>query len=85
MKKRRPVRKRPLGKIARAKRQRLGLRISKGLELLRELPEGVLSEHEQNILRRIQDIHTGVVVGRLTEVDFENMRRIAEKHNMRIG
>ncbi|MBN2067519.1 MAG: hypothetical protein JW744_03560 [Candidatus Diapherotrites archaeon] len=65
-------------------RPRLGIRISRGLDVLRELPEGVLSETEQDILRRIQDVHTGAANGRLTEADYVNMKRIADKHNVRI-
>lgn len=79
-----PMRKKNPRRMGKAKVSRLGLRTAKGLQALRELPEGVLSDPEQTILRRIQDIHTGSAAGQLTNSDYLNMRKIAARHNIRL-
>ena len=56
----------------------LKLRVAKALDILRDLPE--LTANEQVILRRIQDISTGVSAGRLTQTDYINIKKIAAKH-----
>ena len=70
--------------IIRRKKPRLGLMFAKGLQQLRELPEGALSDSEQTILKRMQDIHTGATAGRLTWADYVNLKRIAEKHGIKL-
>ena len=77
---RKPPGKRPAGKwIARPpKRERLTLRVSKGLEKLKEAQEMVIPEGDQAILRRIQEINSGARMGTLTEVDYNNLKRIAK-------
>lgn len=59
------------------KKPRLDLRISKGLQLLKTIPEGELSMSEQNVLRRIESILTGTTSGTLKETDYTNMKKIA--------
>ncbi|MAF80018.1 hypothetical protein CL629_02980 [bacterium] len=69
---RRPVPKKP----------RLKLTISKGLEKLRELPEGTISLPDQTVLRRMHDIVTGAKMGVLKQTDLVNLQRIAKKHRI---
>lgn len=79
--------KRYLAKMARKmarKNPRIDLQIAKGLDALMQLPESVLSDPEQTILRRMQDIHRGVQIGRLTQADYNNMKRIAARHRIRL-
>ena len=77
-------RRRVPGTAGRTNKPRLGLRVSKGLEALYALPEGVLTMPEQDILRRIKNIHTGAVVGHLTSADLTNIKKIARRHKVRI-
>ncbi len=81
--KRKPLR-RPAKNQPKHSRQRLDLRISIGLDAFLDLPEGALNLKEQTVLKRIQDIHSGKQGGRLTEVDYRNMKRIAAKHHVKL-
>jgi len=66
------------------KKPRLGLRISRGLDILLELPEGTLSTREQSVLKRIQGIQRGIVGGNLGEADYANMKKIAGKLKIKL-
>lgn len=88
---RKPVKKKPLNKpinkFSKAKKPRIGLRISKGIDLLLELPEGSLSIKEQSILKRIKNVNAGVgpkMGQKLTEVDYKNLKTIAENHSIKL-
>lgn len=77
---RKQFRRTPGGK----KKTALRLRIAKGLDALRDVPEGSFNMNEKTVLSRIMDIHTGVVAGRLTRVDYLNLKRIAKRFGIRI-
>ena len=65
------------------KKPRLALQVAKWLDAFSGMPEGVLTASEQTILRRVQDIHTGAVHGRLTTLDLQNMQKIAKKYRLK--
>ena len=71
-----------VGKKVAHKKPRLKLKISKGLDALRALPAGTLTEAEQTVLRRIQDIHRGIKPGTLKATDLINMKNIARKYRV---
>ncbi len=74
----RVVRRKPSG-------QRLKLKISKGLDLLRESPEATFTLGEKDILRRIQKkVSDSVYDTRLTQADYVNMKKIAAKRGMKL-
>ena len=80
-----PGRRKPIPKVRVTKKPRLDLRIAKGFDAIAErIPRGALSEANQNILRRIQDIHRKVMPGRLTEADYNNMKRIAKAFGIKL-
>ena len=77
----------PMNKPSKAKKQRLGLRVSMGVDLLLELPEGVLSIKEQSILERIKNVNAGVgpkIGQRLNEADYQNLKKIAAKYQIKL-
>ena len=69
-------------KTAARKRPRLELQIAKGLGALKAVPPGIISEADQTILRRIQNIHNGIGDGALKATDLTNIKRIAAKHRV---
>jgi len=84
---RRIVAKKKAVKRTAGKKPRLGLRVSRGVDLLLELPEGSLSIREQSVLMRIKNVNAGVgqrMGQRLTEADYTNLKRIAAKHSIKL-
>ena len=79
--------RKPIKRIVRRKPsgQRLKLKISKGLDLLRESPEATFSLSEKDILRRIQEkVSDAVYDTSLTQADYTNMKKIAAKHSIKL-
>ena len=77
--------KRPrLPKQKRTKKPRIDIRIGQAFDIIRDvLNTEMLSDKEQTILKRIQDIHTGKKSGILRETDLKNMKNIAKRHGIR--
>ena len=69
-----------------SKTRRLDLKISRGLDALLELPEENFTMREKNILRRIQQILSNVLVGggTLTKADYLNIQKIAKKNSVKL-
>jgi len=84
---RRILRGRPPAGGGKPTRSRLELRISKGLDaLVNGVPEQSFSIREKDILRRIQEIHSGALTGgrRLTQADLLNLRNIAARFKIKV-
>ncbi len=85
MKRKYTQRKAPSSK-PKSKKSRFDLKVSKGLDLLLELPEENFNIREKNVLRRIQQILSDVLVGggTLTKADYLNMQTIAKRHSVKL-
>jgi len=70
-----------------AKKPRLELRISRGLDALRgDIPEESFSLREKDVLRRIQEKLSGALTGgrRLNQADLLNLRKIARRFKIKV-
>tara|TARA_B100002003_G_C13762670_1_gene378816 strand:- start:204 stop:458 length:255 start_codon:yes stop_codon:yes gene_type:complete len=76
------VAKTKAARTATGKKPRLKLQIAKGLDALKAVPSGIISDADQTILRRIQNIHRSVGSGTLKATDLANMKKIAAKHRV---
>lgn len=61
----------------------LPMRIGKGFDRITEVVNfDVMNLSDKVALKRIQDIHVGIIPGRLKETDWINMKRIAAKYGV---